>query len=527
MGTPEQGIQQPRSIDPALLAQLQQLDALELELDLRERAFYSQDVYAHGVLCDAVLRPLSIRALQHAVTHCAAAGVAMSARGGGLSYTDGYIPSQTQSVIFDLSRLDDIEEINELDRYVIVQAGCTWAKLHEALAARGLRTPYWGPLSGLRATVGGALSQGSIFLGSARYGSVGDSVLALEIVTGQGELLRTGSWAADQNTAPFMRYFGPDMTGLFVGDAGSLGFKARASLRLLPAHAHQGFLSFEAARFDALAQAMSAVTRAGLPSECFGFDPVLANMRMQRASLMADVKTLGHVIKSQGLFGGLKIATSGRRFLDVSKFSMHLCLEADSAPELAARMDAARALCAPHVQEIENAIPTVLRSQPFTPPNNMLGPKGERWVPVHGIVPHSRASETFAAVEALFQSQRAALDALQIQHGYLVTTIAASGFLIEPVFYWQDAQSEYHQRMVEPDYLSRVQNFPENLPARAKVDALKHQVAELLRAHGATHFQLGKFYTYRAERNSAQLALLDAIRVQLDPQGLVNPGALA
>ncbi|NJR44002.1 hypothetical protein HC761_00555 [bacterium] len=261
-------------------------------------------------------------------------------------------------------------------------------------------------------------------------------------------------------------------------------------------------------------------------SRSFGFDPVLAQMRMQRASLMADVKTLGQVIKSQGILGGLKVVASGRRFLDVNKFSMHLCIEADSSAELAQRMDAARQLCSAHVQEIENAIPTVLRSQPFTPPNNMLGPKGERWVPVHGIVPHSKAVDTFVELEALFSSERGTLQRLQIETGYLVTTIAASAFLIEPVFYWQDAQSDYHQRMVEPEYLKRVQNFPENLAAREMVDALKRKAADILRDAGGTHFQLGKFYRYREGRNPAQLALLDAIRAALDPKGQMNPGAL-
>ena len=41
------------------------------------------------------------------------------------------------------------------------------------------------------------------------------------------------------------------------------------------------------------------------------------------------------------------------------------------------------------------------------------------------------------------------------------------------------------------------------------------------------HVQLGKFYDYRAGRDPAALALLDAIKAQLDPKGLMNPGVLA
>jgi FAD/FMN-containing dehydrogenase len=58
------------------------------------------------------------------------------------------------------------------------------------------------------------------------------------------------------------------------------------------------------------------------------------------------------------------------------------------------------------------------------------------------------------------------------------------------------------------------------------VARLKHEVAGVLRAHGASHFQLGKFYTYREGRDPMALALLDAIKRRLDPQGLLNPGVL-
>mgnify|MGYP002783555126 CR=1 FL=1 len=501
----------------------QTLGADRVITDAAERAFYSSDVYAQAEPCAAVVRPQSIDELQRALRALAATKTPVVARGGGLSYTDAYLPATPDTVVVDLVALDRIHEINETDRYVVVETGCTWAKLRAALAEKGLRTPYFGPLSGLRSTVGGALSQGSIFLGSARYGSVGDAVLGIEIALASGELLRTGAWAAG-NSPPFFRYFGPDLTGLLVGDAGALGIKTRASLRLLPAHPHQDFLSYEYRDFAAMAAAMSAVTRAGLPSECCGFDPVLTQKRLQRASLMSDAKTLGEVVKKQGVLEGLKLAVAGRNFIG-GGWSAHLTIEADSPGELKAKVDAARALMAPG-REVENSIPKVLNSQPFTPPNNMLGPKGERWVPVHGIVPHSLAQPAYQAVQAIFEREAANLTRLEIDVGYLATTIAEQGFLLEPVFYWPEAQTSYHQRMVEPAYLKRVQNFPANPEASACVHRLKREVADALRAAGATHFQLGKFYSYRHGRDPQALALIDAIKRQLDPDGRMNPGAL-
>ena len=55
---------------------------------------------------------------------------------------------------------------------------------------------------------------------------------------------------------------------------------------------------------------------------------------------------------------------------------------------------------------------------------------------------------------------------------------------------------------------------------------LKREAADLMRSLGCTHFQIGKFYSYREGRNAASLALFDAIKAALDPKGLMNPGVL-
>ncbi len=501
-------------------------DATTVVRDAAELEFHALDVYGEGAPLAAVLRPADVASLARCVRELADAGVPLVARGGGLSYTDAYLATRPQSVLVDTSRLDRIVEINAGDRYVVVEAGVNWAALDASLMPHGLRTPYWGPLSGLRATVGGALSQGSVFLGSGLHGSVGDSVLGIDVVTVSGEVLRTGSAAAG-NSAPFLRYFGPDLTGLFVGDAGCLGIKARASLRLLPRPAAVDYLSFQYDGAAAMLTAMAEVSRQGLASECFGFDPVLAQMRMKRASLASDAKTLGQVVRKAGLVEGLKLVAAGRDFLDPAKFSAHVAIEGDSEPAVAARLAAARrALGAGGGREIDNSIPKVLRSQPFTPPNNMLGPAGERWVPVHGIVPHSRAQTAHAAVEALFARERETLRAHRVEVSYLFATVAQQGTLIEPVFYWPDAHTAYHKRMVEAEHLRRCGEQDPDPAARALVARLKVESAALLRAHGATHFQLGKFYAYREGRDPAALALFDAVKAHLDPRGLMNPGAL-
>lgn len=500
-------------------------DAVEVVVDPMELRFHAQDVFAEGAALAAVLRPRDRAALAAALAMLDRAGVPVVARGGGLSYTDAFLATRPGTVLIDTRRLDRIVAIEAADRYVTVECGVTWAALDAALEPLGLRTPYWGPLSGLQATVGGALSQGSVFLGSAQHGAVGDSVLGLRVLAADGREIATGS-AAAAGTAPFTRWFGPDASGLFIGDAGALGIKVEATLRLIDRPAAIDWLSFEFQGAAAMLAAMSEVSRRGLASECFAFDPALAAMRMRRASLMSDAKTLGQVVRKAGLVEGLKLVAAGRDFIGEGRHSLHLVLEGDSAAAVAARVAAARRAVGSTAREIDHSIPKVLRAQPFAPPNAILGPAGERWVPVHGIVPHSQATAAQAALDDAIAAERATLDRHGITIGFLYTTLAQQGVLIEPVFYWPDSHTGYHRRVVDPGFRARAGEPPESPAGRAEVARIKRLLADTLRAGGAVHFQLGKFYRWREGRDPLALALYDAVKQVMDPKGRMNPGAL-
>ena len=256
-----------------------------LLLDADACSFYAQDVFTKGLPAVAVVRPGNTDELCAVVKSLTAAGHAVIPRGGGMSYTSGYVPALTGSVIVDLGRMDRIITIYKEDMYVTVESGCTWKALHEALENSGLRTPFWGTLSGIKATVGGGLSQNSIFWGSGQFGSAVDSVISLDVVLADGSLVTTGS-GAQINGSPFFRHFGPDLTGLFTCDTGALGFKARVTLRLIPKLPAKQYVAFDFKTAADTISAMSDIGRMGLAMECFGFDPFLQKQRMKRESLV-------------------------------------------------------------------------------------------------------------------------------------------------------------------------------------------------------------------------------------------------
>lgn len=107
----------------ALLVELTTLLGTDNVLtDETERRFYSQDVYREGRLPLAVIRPGSTDELIAALRAIAREGLAVVPRGGGMSYTDGYLPQRENSISVDLLRLNRVLEVNVEDAYVTVEA---------------------------------------------------------------------------------------------------------------------------------------------------------------------------------------------------------------------------------------------------------------------------------------------------------------------------------------------------------------------------------------------------------------------
>ncbi|MCL4720627.1 MAG: FAD-binding oxidoreductase, partial [Gammaproteobacteria bacterium] len=194
-------------------------------------ALVASDLWSTGALPAAVVRPVDAEGVAAAVRAAAAHDHALLPRGGGLSYTGGYAGPHGRCVCIDLSAMNRVLRVAPEDLTVTVQAGATWRDIHRALAPRGLRLPFFGTFSGAAATVGGGLSHGALFFGSARYGSAADQVLGLEVVLADGSRLRTGREAVPASGQPLLRGYGPDLTGLFLHDGGAFGIKTEASFR--------------------------------------------------------------------------------------------------------------------------------------------------------------------------------------------------------------------------------------------------------------------------------------------------------
>lgn len=492
---------------------------------------YSQDVYTKGLAAQLVIRPKCTESLAKATKLITHSGFAVIPRGGGMSYTKGFVPVENDSVIVDTSELNQVLEINTEDMYVKVQSGCTWHALHQALKETEYRTPFWGTLSGSRATVGGGISQNGIFWGSGQHGFAVDSVLSLEVILANGDVINTGA-AAQINGSPFMRHYGPDLTGVFCADNAALGIKSAVTLRLIPELKVNDGLSFCFETFERQSAVMSEVARQGLASECCGFDPFLQAQRLKRESLSSDVKSLLGVMKSAGglskaIQQGAKIAFAGRNFVEAESWSVHFIVEDRSEIAVKEKLDQIRSIAQQHnAIEIENTIPKVLRANPFGPVNNMIGPNGERWAPVHTLVPHSKAVKAYQVSCDVFEQHKEAIEKYNIGIGYLLALVSTNVFVLEPVFFWPDELNELHHHAIDAQHIKRVNKFEANINARVAVQAIREDLIVAYKDVGGVHMQIGKTYLFEQGVAAENFDLLKKVKEVVDPNNRINPSAL-
>ncbi len=501
--------------------------------DENERRFYSTDLsWRPHEIAEVIIQPDSTEQLASAVATAARAGMAVVARGGGMSYTSGYTPERAGTILVDMRRMNRVLEINTNDMFVRVECGCTWSELYEVLQEKGVRTPYFGPLSGKYATVGGALSQNSLFMGSGIYNTAAESVIGLEVVLADGSVIQTGS-AAHKNGAPFYRHFGPDLTGIFTADTGAFGLKTVATLRLLETPAVTLYLSFAFDKLDHMLSAQTRIARKRVASECYGFDPYY-NRGFEKLgfTFKEGLAVLGKVAGKDGGLKGLassfKIAKAGKTYLREVNYSLHMTLDAIDHDAAMSALKACRTICSEEGgREIENSLPTVFRAEPFGSVRTvLLGSEGEVWIPVHGFMPLSKANEVGQAIEDFFANNHALMNKHGIHTSYL-TCFSGTEFLIEPSLYWRDELGPFRLSLIEPEFQKKWKDIPADTETRKVALGLRDELRQLFFDHGANHLQIGKYYQFQEAINNEPLRkLLNDIKDALDPDRVINPGSL-
>ena len=149
----------------------------------------------------------------------------VTARGGGVGYTGGAVPVDG-GIVLGTDRMNKIIEVSEENLYAICQPGIRTFELQQEVEKSGLIFPP-DPASYKESFIGGNIAENAGGMRTPKYGNTKSSVLGLEVVTGTGEIIRTGGKTV-KNVVGF------DLTGLMCGSEGMLGIITEATLKLLP-----------------------------------------------------------------------------------------------------------------------------------------------------------------------------------------------------------------------------------------------------------------------------------------------------
>jgi alkyldihydroxyacetonephosphate synthase len=182
--------------------------------------------------------------------------------GAGSGVCGGAVAEKNQ-VVVDLKRMNRIIETRPADLTVRVQAGAIGMPFERELQRRGFTLGHF-PSSIYCSSVGGWVAARSAGQFSTRYGKIEDMIASLRVVTGTGEVLDTAPDPLSKRPRRAVPGAGPDLTQLFVGSEGTLGFLSEATFYMAKNPTHRCYRGFRFRDIDGALAAIRDMMQAGL-----------------------------------------------------------------------------------------------------------------------------------------------------------------------------------------------------------------------------------------------------------------------
>ncbi|MBS1848827.1 MAG: FAD-binding oxidoreductase [Actinobacteria bacterium] len=412
------------------------------------------------------------------------ANVAVIPYGAGSSVVGGteYDGSDHAGVVsMDLSHMSRVLDVDRVSRAARLSAGILGPALEDALRPEGLTLRHF-PQSFEFSTLGGWLATRSGGHYATNRTHIDDFVESMRVVTPTGTI---ESWRLPGSGA------GPSPDRMFLGSEGTLGVITEAWMRLQdrPVHKRSTSATFEDAHHAF--GAVRAVLQAGCtPANCRLLDPGEAGL--SGASRAGEwVLVLGEESAHHPVDDALDVLTEIVR--DAGGTVASAPTESDTAPATRDRAaDSWRSsfIRMPYVRDAMARMSVI--SETF------------------------ETATTWDRVEALYDDVRTGI-------GAAITEITGAPGLVNCrlTHSYVDGTAPYFTVIAASRPGSEV----------AMWDAIKAAAMEILTSHGATvthHHAVGRVHRpgYDRQRPERFAAALGAIKAELDPAGICNPGVL-
>jgi glycolate oxidase len=241
-------------LEPRIVKTLREIVGAEhVSTDKVDLICYSYDATQQQHLPDVVVYPGSAAEISLILKMANAEKVPVFPRGAGSGFTGGSLPTKG-GIVLVTTRLDRILRIDEENLVAEVEPGVVTEQFQQAVEKVGLFYPP-DPASLKFSTLGGNVAECAGGPRCVKYGVTKDYILGLEVVTPQGDIIRTGG----QTMKGVVGY---DLTKLMVGCEGTLGVITRIVIKLLPLPEAKKTMLVLFDSIDGAARGVSAIIRA-------------------------------------------------------------------------------------------------------------------------------------------------------------------------------------------------------------------------------------------------------------------------
>ncbi len=213
-------------LDPIVIQTLKDIVGAEnVTTDRADLLCYSYDATQQQFLPEIVVFPADARQIAGILKVANAQKIPVFPRGAGSGFTGGSLPV-AGGIVLVTTRMDRILRIDTENLVAEVEPGVVTEQFQQAVEKVGLFYPP-DPASLKFSTLGGNVAECAGGPRCVKYGVTKDYILGLEVVTPQGDIIRTGG-------ETMKGVVGYDLTKLLCGSEGTLGIITRITIKLLP-----------------------------------------------------------------------------------------------------------------------------------------------------------------------------------------------------------------------------------------------------------------------------------------------------